>query len=204
MGKKDYKGTILDGRDSFDSWKMDLEDNLLSDDLMSCVTVNHLTDPRAIYQSLVKRYATSNKARLRQLIRMLYDVSTQTNRTVQEKVDDLKRLRAQINSQDKDIVIHEQLLICLQMSMDDAFNTTVEILNASTETLTMEKVQSSLESKELELVDTTIKGETAQFAGRGRSAWNKGNNRSKAQDGGDDSKEEYLKKAGGEGERGHG
>ncbi|KAM4063236.1 gag-polypeptide of LTR copia-type domain-containing protein [Hirsutella rhossiliensis] len=239
MGKKDYKGTILDGRDSFDSWKMDLEDNLLSDDLMSCVTgkataessdlstpgenaadiknvslarmkirqsidqihknsVNHLTDPRAIYQSLVKRYATSNKARLRQLIRMLYDVSTQTNRTVQEKVDDLKRLRAQINSQDKDIVIHEQLLICfLQMSMDDAFNTTVEILNASTETLTMEKVQSSLESKELELVDTTIKGETAQFAGRGRSAWNKGNNRSKAQDGGDDSKEEYLKKAGG-------
>ncbi|KAM4058405.1 gag-polypeptide of LTR copia-type domain-containing protein [Hirsutella rhossiliensis] len=199
MGKKDYKGTILDGRDSFDSWKMDLEDNLLSDDLMSCVTgkataessdlstpgenaadiknvslarmkirqsidqihknsVNHLTDPRAIYQSLVKRYATSNKARLRQLIRMLYDVSTQTNRTVQEKVDDLKRLRAQINSQDKDIVIHEQLLICfLQMSMDDAFNTTVEILNASTETLTMEKVQSSLESKELELVDTTIK-----------------------------------------------
>ncbi|XP_044724093.1 reverse transcriptase (RNA-dependent DNA polymerase) domain-containing protein [Hirsutella rhossiliensis] len=239
MGKKDYKGTILDGRDSFDSWKMDLEDNLLSDDLMSCVTgkataessdlstpgenaadiknvslarmkirqsidqihknsVNHLTDPRAIYQSLVKRYATSNKARLRQLMRMLYDVSTQTNRTVQEKVDDLKRLRAQINSQDKDIVIHEQLLICfLQMSMDDAFNTTVEILNASTETLTMEKVQSSLESKELELVDTTIKGETAQFAGRGRSAWNKGNNRSKAQDGGDDSKEEYLKKAGG-------
>ncbi|XP_044721124.1 Reverse transcriptase, RNA-dependent DNA polymerase [Hirsutella rhossiliensis] len=210
MGKKDYKGTILDGRDSFDSWKMDLEDNLLSDDLMSCVTgkataessdlstpgenaadiknvslarmkirqsidqihknsVNHLTDPRAIYQSLVKRYATSNKARLRQLIRMLYDVSTQTNRTVQEKVDDLKRLRAQINSQDKDI-----------------------ILNASTETLTMEKVQSSLESKELELVDTTIKGETAQFAGRGRSAWNKGNNRSKAQDGGDDSKEEVL------------
>ncbi|KJZ78398.1 hypothetical protein HIM_02436 [Hirsutella minnesotensis 3608] len=239
MGKKDYKGTILDGRDSFDSWKMDLEDSLLSDDLMSCVTgeataessglsmpgenaadiknvslarmkirqsidqihknsVNHLTDPRAIYQSLVKRYATSNKARLRQLIRMLYDISTQTNRTVQEKVDDLKRLRAQINSQDKDIVIHEQLLICfLQMSMDGAFNTTVEILNASTETLTMEKVQSSLESKELELVDTTIKGETAQFAGRGRSAWNKGNNRSKAQDGGDDSKEEYLKKAGG-------
>ncbi|KAM4063374.1 gag-polypeptide of LTR copia-type domain-containing protein [Hirsutella rhossiliensis] len=167
MGKKDYKGTILDGRDSFDSWKMDLEDNLLSDDLMSCVTVNHLTDPRAIYQSLVKRYATSNKARLRQLIRMLYDVSTQTNRTVQEKVDDLKRLRAQINSQDKDIVIHEQLLICfLQMSMDDAFNTTVEILNASTETLTMEKC---MEQR---------------------------NNRSKAQDGGDDSKEEYLKKAG--------
>ncbi|KAM4058396.1 reverse transcriptase (RNA-dependent DNA polymerase) [Hirsutella rhossiliensis] len=78
------------------------------------------------------------------------------------------------------------------MSMDDAFNTTVEILNASTETLTMEKVQSSLESKELELVDTTIKGETAQFAGRGRSAWNKGNNRSKAQDGGDNSKEEVL------------
>ncbi|KAM4055464.1 gag-polypeptide of LTR copia-type domain-containing protein [Hirsutella rhossiliensis] len=202
MGKKDYKGTILDGRDSFDSWKMDLEDNLLSDDLMSCVT-----DPQELSQPshrstsnlsiLVKRYATSNKARLRQLIRMLYDVSTQTNRTVQEKVDDLKRLRAQINSQDKDIVIHEQLLICfLQMSMDDAFNTTVEILNASTETLTMEKVQSSLESKELELVDTTIKGETAQFAGRGRSAWNKGNNRSKAQDGGDDSKEEYLKKAG--------
>ncbi|OAQ57661.1 copia-like retrotransposable element [Pochonia chlamydosporia 170] len=243
MGKKDYKGTILDGRDSFDSWKMDLEDSLLSDDLMSYVTgeatpessglstpgeksaadiknislarmkirqsidqihknsVNHLIDPRAIYQSLVNRYAASNKARLRQLIRMMYDVSTQTNRTVQEKVDDLKRLRAQINSQDKDIVIHEQLLICfLQMSMDDAFDTTIEILNASTDTLTMEKVQSALESKELELVDVTIKGETAQFAGRRRSARNrkdKGTNRSKTLDSGGDTKEEYLKEAGG-------
>ena len=243
MGKKDYKGTILEGRDSFDSWKMDLEDSLLGDDLLSYVTseatpescglstpgeksaadiknislarmkirqsidqihknsVNHLTDPRAIYQSLISRYAASNKARLRQLIRLMYDVSTQTNRTVQEKVDDLKRLRAQINSQDKDIVIHEQLLICfLQMSMDDAFNTTIEILNASTDTLTMEKVQSALESKELELVDVTITGETAQFAGRRRGARNrkdKGNNRSKTLDSGDDTKEEYLKEAGG-------
>jgi hypothetical protein len=117
MGKKDYKGTILDGRDSFDSWKMDLEDSLLSDGLMRYVTakamagtsdiaeasanaedilntslarmkirqsidkihknsINHLTDPRAIYQSIIERYASSNKARLRQLIRMLYDVST--------------------------------------------------------------------------------------------------------------------------------
>jgi hypothetical protein len=143
MGKKDYKGTILDGRDSFDSWKMDLDDSLLSDDLMGYVaaetrvdasgsstsadksaadiknislarmrirqsidqvhknSVNHLTDPHMIYQSLVDRYAASNKARLRQLIRMMYDVSTQTNKTVQEKVDDLKRLRAQINTQDK-------------------------------------------------------------------------------------------------------
>ena len=92
----------------------------------------------------------------------MYDISTQTNRTVQEKVDDLKRLRAQINNQDNDIVIHEQLLICfLQMSMDSDFDTTIEILNASTETLTMEKVQSALESKELELSNTTVKGETA-------------------------------------------
>ena len=243
MGKKDYKGTILDGRDSFDSWRMDLDDSLLSDDLMSYVTteatvqtsgsstpgdksaedikntslarmkirqsidqthknsVNHLTDPRAIYQSLVDRYAASNKARLRQLIRMIYDVSTQTNRTVQEKVDDLKRLRAQINSQDKDIVIHEQLLICfLQMSMDNAFDTTIEILNASAEALTMEKVQSALESKELELADVTIKRETAQFASRGRGGGykgQKGNGGSKARDSEDDGKEEYLKKAGG-------
>ena len=243
MGKKDYKGTILDGRDSFDSWRMDLDDSLLSDDLMSYVTteaavqtsgsstpgdksaedikntslarmkirqsidqthknsVNHLTDPRAIYQSLVDRYAASNKARLRQLIRMIYDVSTQTNRTVQEKVDDLKRLRAQINSQDKDIVIHEQLLICfLQMSMDSAFDTTIEILNASAEALTMEKVQSALESKELELADVTIKGETAQFASRGRGGGykgQKGSGGSKARDSEDDGKEEYLKKAGG-------
>ena len=243
MGKKDYKGTILDGRDSFDSWKMDLDDSLLSDDLMSYVTteatvqtsgsstpgdksaadskntslarmkirqsidqihknsVNHLTDPRAIYKSLTERYAASNKARLRQLIRMMYDVSTQSNRTVQEKVDDLKRLRAQINNQDKDIVIHEQLLICfLQMSMDSAFDTTIEILNASTETLTIEKVQSALESKELELSDITIRGETVQFAGRGHGAGNqgyKGNSRSKTRDSGDDGNEEYLKKAGG-------
>ncbi|KAF5121052.1 hypothetical protein E5D57_001742 [Metarhizium anisopliae] len=241
MGKKDYKGTILDGRDSFDSWKMDLEDSLLSEDLMSYVTgeatpessasstpgeksaadiknislarmkirqsidqthknsVNHLIDPRAIYLSLVNRYAASNKARLRQLIRMMYDVSTQTHRTVQEKVDDLKRLRAQINSQDKDIVIHEQLLICfLQMSMDDAFDTTIEILNASTDTLTMEKVQSALESKELELADATIKGETAQFAGRrARNRKDKGNHGSKTLESGDDGKKEYLKEAGG-------
>lgn len=38
MGKKDYRGTILDGRDSADSWKMDLDDSLISDDLMSYVT----------------------------------------------------------------------------------------------------------------------------------------------------------------------
>ena len=136
MGKKDYKGTILDGRDSFDSWRMGLDDSLLSNDLMTYVTteetvqtsgqstpgdkttedikntslaqtkirhsidqthknsVNHLSDPRAIYQSLIDRYAASNKARLRQLIQIIYDISTQTNWTVQEKVDDLKRLRA--------------------------------------------------------------------------------------------------------------
>ena len=47
---------------------------------------------------------------------MMYDVSTQTNKTIQEKVDDLKRLRAQINTQDKDIVIYEQLLICFLTS----------------------------------------------------------------------------------------
>src|ERR1700710_553683 len=132
---------------------------------------------------------------------MIYDVSTQTNRTVQEKVDDLKRLRAQINSQDKDIVIHEQLLICfLQMSMDSAFDTTMEILNASAEALTIEKVQSALESKELELADVTIKGEAAQFASRGRGGGykgHKGNSGSKARDSEDDGKEEYLKKAGG-------
>ncbi|KAF5137983.1 hypothetical protein E5D57_001762 [Metarhizium anisopliae] len=128
----------------------------------------------------------------------MYDVSTQTHRTVQEKVDDLKRLRAQINSQDKDIVIHEQLLICfLQMSMDDAFDTTIEILNASTDTLTMEKVQSALESKELELADATIKGETAQFAGRrARNRKDKGNHGSKTLESGDDGKKEYLKEAG--------
>ena len=230
MGKKDYRGTILDGRDSADSWKMDLDDSLLSDDLMRYTTakealsataedikntslarmkirqsidqthknsVNHLTSPYAIYQSLVERYASSNKARLRQLIRMIYDVSTQTNKTVQEKVDDLKRLRAQISVQDKDIVIHEQLLICfLQMSMDEAYDTTIEILNASTEALTMEKVQSALESKELELADTTIKGETAQFAGYDRGGRYKGQKRigrSETQGNKDDGKEEHLK-----------
>ena len=234
MGKKDYKGTILDGRDSYDSWKMDLDDSLLSDDLMDYVipkpeaeaaaaakdaknislarmkirqsidqthknSVNHLTDPRAIYQSLIERYASSNKARLRQLIRMLYDVSTQTNKTVQEKVDDLKRLRAQINTQDKDIVIHEQLLICfLQMSMDEAFDTTIEILNASTETLTIEKVQSALESKELELADTTIRGEAVQFAGHGhgdRYKTHKGNRGFREEDTADDRREGYLSKS---------
>ena len=60
----------------------------------------------------------------------MYDVSTQTNRTVQYKIDDLKHLRSQINSQDKDIVIYEQLLtFFLQMSMDDTFDTTTEILD---------------------------------------------------------------------------
>ena len=140
---------------------MDLDDSLLSDDLMDYVipkpeaetaamakdaknislarmrirqsidqthknSVNHLTDPRAIYQSLVERYASSNKARLRQLIRMLYDISTQTNRTVQEKVDDLKRPQGSDHYPDKDIEIHEQLLICfLQMSMDDSVASSV-------------------------------------------------------------------------------
>ncbi|KAH6698167.1 hypothetical protein BKA61DRAFT_622791, partial [Leptodontidium sp. MPI-SDFR-AT-0119] len=36
IGKKDYKGTILDRRGSFDSWRIDLDDSLLSDDLMLC------------------------------------------------------------------------------------------------------------------------------------------------------------------------
>jgi hypothetical protein len=49
MGKKDYKGTILDGRDSFDSWKMDLDDSLLSDDFMSYVTTE-ATDKYQVYQ----------------------------------------------------------------------------------------------------------------------------------------------------------
>jgi hypothetical protein len=38
MGKKDYKGTMLDGSDSFDSWRMDLGDSLRSDDLMTSAT----------------------------------------------------------------------------------------------------------------------------------------------------------------------
>ncbi|KAF5128334.1 hypothetical protein E5D57_009270 [Metarhizium anisopliae] len=48
MGKKDYKGTILDGRDSFDSWKMDLEDSLLSEDLMGYVTSEAAPEPSAL------------------------------------------------------------------------------------------------------------------------------------------------------------
>jgi hypothetical protein len=46
-GKKDYKGTILDGRDSFDSWRMDLDDSSLSDDLMSYVTAEATADKSA-------------------------------------------------------------------------------------------------------------------------------------------------------------
>jgi hypothetical protein len=71
------------------------------------------------------------------------------------------------------------------MSMDSAFDTTREILNASAEALTMEKVQSALESKELELADVTIKGETAQVASHGRGGGykgQKGNSGSKAGD----------------------
>ena len=46
MGKKDYKGTILDGRDTFDSWKMDLDDSLLSDDLMDYVIASNSSEDK--------------------------------------------------------------------------------------------------------------------------------------------------------------
>ena len=101
-------------------------------------------------------------------------------------------------------MIHQQLLICfLQMSVDEAFNTTIEILNASTETLTLEKVLRTLENKEPELADTTIRGEAVQFAGRGRGdgykghKGHKGNRGFKAQENSDDRRKEYLKKSGG-------
>lgn len=64
----------------------------------------------------------------------------------------------------------------------------------------MDKVQSALESKELELTDVTIKGETTQFAGRGRGGGyrgRKGNGVPKTRDSEGDGKEEYLKSAGG-------
>ena len=81
--------------------------------------------------------------------------------------------------------------------MDSDFNITIKILNALIKTLTIEKVQSALESKELELFNTTVKGETTQFVGRGRKGNKgyKGNNILKTQDNGNNKKEEYLKQA---------
>jgi hypothetical protein len=162
--------------------------------------INHLTEPWAIYQALVERYASSNEARLRQLLRKIYEVSTQTGRSVQEKVDDLKRLRAQINTQDKDLVIYEKMLIIfLQMSMDSSFDTTIEILNALKEANTLEKVQSALESKELGLASSAIKDEIANAAGNHRGWGQRGSNKrkGKARVEDDDGKLAKLKATGG-------
>lgn len=53
---------------------------------------------------MVARHGGQNPARLRQLLRQLFDVTTQMNMTVQEKIDTMLNLQAQILIQNKDIV----------------------------------------------------------------------------------------------------
>ncbi|CZR68295.1 uncharacterized protein PAC_18194 [Phialocephala subalpina] len=115
-------------------------------------------------------------------------------------VDNLKCLRAQINTQDKDLVIHGKILIMfLQMSMDSSFDTTIEILNTLKEAHTLEKVQDALESKEFGLASSAIKDEIANAAGNydgwGQRGSNKRKGKAKVEH--DDGKLAKLKATGG-------
>jgi len=82
---------------------------------------------------------------------MIYDVSTQTNRTVQEKVDDLKRTDQQPRQGYCDSRAALDLL--LAMSMGSAFDTTIEILERFGRGSDDGKGAECLESKELEVAD---------------------------------------------------
>jgi hypothetical protein len=81
-------------------------------------------------------------------------VTTQTNKTVREKIDTMLNLQAQILIQNKYIVVPDAMLVLyLMMSMDDAYETTIEILNSTQSELTLAHKQKQLQSKESELAD---------------------------------------------------
>jgi hypothetical protein len=226
MGKATYRGTVLSGRDNFDTWKKDLINFLRAEDLEDFIdgsaedpsidkkeetaaesvqaeavskdkrteikeyrkkestcnvavlnsldeyhkkSVQSLDTPKEVYDFVIRKYAAPNAARRAQLLNSIYAVSTQTNKTVQEKVDSLRNLKAELDGhRDKTPFPEEVLTQFLKISMAEEYETTIEIINNEKEDLSFEEVANRLENKETELKGRAITEEAANFAGRSR------------------------------------
>ena len=58
--------------------------------------IKHLLLPKEMRDALIKRYTAPNKARLRLMLKQLFEVTNQKDKKVVEKVDTLRTLAAQI------------------------------------------------------------------------------------------------------------
>jgi hypothetical protein len=61
-------------------------------------SVQSLDTPKEVYDFAIRKYAARNAARCAQLLNSIYAVSTQTDKTVQEKVDSLRNLKAELDA----------------------------------------------------------------------------------------------------------
>ena len=135
-------------------------------------SVQSFNTPKEVYDFVIKKYAAPNAARRAQLLNAIYSVSTQTDKTVQEKVDSLRNLKAELDGhKDKTPFPEEVLTQFLKISMGEEYETTIEIINNEKEDVSFEEVANRLENKETELKGKAITGETANFAGRGRGGY---------------------------------
>jgi hypothetical protein len=101
---------------------------------------------------------------------LIYAVSTQTNNTVQEKVDSLCNLKAGLDNQDETSFPEEVVTQFLKISPDEEYETTIEITNNEKEDLSFKEVANRLENKETELKGKAITDETGNFVSRGRGS----------------------------------
>ena len=103
--------------------------------------IKHLSSPKEIRDTLIKRYTAPNKARLQLILKQLFEVTNQKDKKVAEKVDTLRTLAAQITAQKKKLKIQEEVLtLFLCMSMSDSYETTLEIINSSAEEITIDNI----------------------------------------------------------------
>ena len=106
------------------------------------------------------------------MLNAIYAVSTQTSKTVQEKVDSLRNLKAKLDSYKDKIPFPEEVLTqFLKISIDEEYETIIEIINNKKEDLSFKEVANRLENKETELKGKGITSKTANYAGRGRGGY---------------------------------
>ena len=135
-------------------------------------SIQSLDTPKEVYNFAIKKYGAPNAARRAQLLNSIYAISTQTNKTVQEKVDSLRNLKAELDGhKDKTPFPEEVLTQFLKISMDEEYETTIKIINNEKEGLSFEEVANRLENKETKLKGKTVTHETANFASRGRGGY---------------------------------
>ena len=73
-------------------------------------SVQSLDTPKEVYDFVIRKYAAPNAARRAQLLNLIYAVSTETNKTVQEKVDSLRNLKAELDSHKDKTPFPEEVL----------------------------------------------------------------------------------------------